>query len=707
MKRTACLAFPLLALAAAAWAAADADPSRVLPAGQTPADARLGPPRTLDDKDFFFHVPETRTAWEARRQAVREQVLVAEGLWPLPEKTPLNPVVHGKIDRDDYTIEKVFFTSMPGHYVSGNLYRPKGKTGKLPAVLFPHGHWEDARFFDAGEKTAAEIVKGGGEKTIEGARYPLQALPAQLARMGCVVFHYDMVGHSDSKAIEHKKGFTDADAELRLQSFMGLQTWNSIRALDFVAGLPDVDATRIGVTGASGGGTQTFILCAVDDRPAAAFPAVMVSTQMQGGCVCENCSLLRQGTGNVEIAGLFAPKPLGMTGAHDWTIDIEKKGLPELKQLYKLYDSEDKVMAKCFPQFDHNYNQVSREVMYNWFNKHLKLDQPEPVVEKPFTPVVPTKDLSVYDKDHPLPKDAADAEKLRQYMTEASDKQIAALLPRDAKGLAEYRRVIGTALRVMVHDELPKTEDVESKQVGDREEHDGVIERRYLIGRKGASEQIPAVGMCRADFDGTVVVWVHPAGKASLYKDGKLVPAAQKLLDSKKGIFAPDVFGTGELATDKPPAVNDKYSGFTFGYNRPLLAQRVHDILTAVAYVRGHEKTKQVDLVGWEKAGPWALLARALCGDGVARTAADGDEFRFEKVRTVTDEMLLPGALKYGGLYALAATAAPAELYVHNHRGTGSGQWLKAAYEAAGAADKLQRVSEKAADDKVVEWLLR
>ena len=98
-----------------------------------------------------------------------------------------------------------------------------------------------------------------------------------------------------------------------------------------------------------------------------------------------------------------------MTGANDWTIDIETKGLPELKALYKLYGAEDKVMAKCFPQFDHNYNQVSREVMYNWFNKHLNLGQPEPVVEKPFVPV-PPKELSVYDEQHPLPKDAVDAD---------------------------------------------------------------------------------------------------------------------------------------------------------------------------------------------------------------------------------------------------------------------------------------------------------
>src|SRR6185295_5335163 len=170
---------------------------------------------------------------------------------------------------------------------------------------------------------------------------------AQLARMGCVVFHYDMVGYADSQQIVHRQGFTDPDAELRLQNFMGLQTYNSIRALDFLTSLPDVDPNRIGVTGASGGGTQTFILCAVDDRPAVAFPAVMVSTGMQGGCVCENASYLRQGIGNVDIAGAFAPKPLAMSGADDWTKEIETKGLPELKALYKLYGAEDKVMAKA------------------------------------------------------------------------------------------------------------------------------------------------------------------------------------------------------------------------------------------------------------------------------------------------------------------------------------------------------------------------
>src|ERR1019366_8690365 len=181
------------------------------------------------------------------------------------------------------------------------------------------------------------------------------------------------VGNSDSMQIKHREGFKAYEAQLRLQTFMNLQPWNSIRAVDFVTSLPEVDPARIGITGASGGGTQSFILAAVDERIAAAFPAVMVSTNMQGGCVCENTAYLRVGTTNIELAALIAPRPLGMTGAQDWTIDIETKGLPELKRIYGMYGAADKVMAKIpiradkDEPFPHNYNQVSREVMYNFF----------------------------------------------------------------------------------------------------------------------------------------------------------------------------------------------------------------------------------------------------------------------------------------------------------------------------------------------------
>src|SRR5262249_42052154 len=139
MKRPTCLVMFVFLVVTPLATAADQDPSRVLPAGKLPDDARLNrPPKTLNDY-FPMTVPASESAWEERRQQLRKQELVALGLWPMPERTPLNPVIHGKIERDDYTIEKVFFASLPGHYVCGNLYRPKGKSGKLAGVLCPHG----------------------------------------------------------------------------------------------------------------------------------------------------------------------------------------------------------------------------------------------------------------------------------------------------------------------------------------------------------------------------------------------------------------------------------------------------------------------------------------------------------------------------------------------------------------------------------------
>ena len=706
MKRAILL---LLLCCPVAALADEVPPVRLLGDDKKPADRRLTVVRSLNDKDFFLRPPGNLAAWTARRRAVREQVLVANGLWPLPAKTPLEPVIHGRIDREGYSVEKVYFASLPGHYVSGNLYRPRSPDGKLPAgkrpaVLCPHGHWRNGRFYDAGEVAAKEEIRTRAEKTIEGARYPLQARCAQLARMGCVVFHYDMVGYADSTSIPHS-AFNDVEAELRLQNLMGLQTWNTIRSLDFICALPEVDVKRVGVTGASGGGTQTFLLCAIDDRPAVAFPAVMVSTQMQGGCVCENCSYLRIGTGNVEFAALFAPKPLAMSGANDWTIDIERKGLPELKAVYKLYGEPERVRARCWPMFGHNYNQHAREMMYNWFDKYLELGQKGPIEEKGFKPIPPAQ-LSVYDQKHPRPRDSATAAQLRDYLTGVSNKQIEALKPGTAPEPTTFRKVLGPALRVMMGSHLPLPRQVEGKLQAESKE--GALKwRGYLIGRRGRGEQVPALWLEPKGFEGTAVVWIDPAGKASLVARGKLASSARALLDRGVAILAVDPFGTGELALEKPPAVNPRFAGFTFGYNRPLLSQRVHDVLTAVAFARKQEGVKRVHLLGRGKAGPWVLLARGLCGTAVERTAADMDRFRFDSVRKTTDEMMLPGALKYGGLPALAALAAPGELLVHNHRGSGSGEWLKGAYKAAGAEAKLMRSGDRMAEDKVIAWLLR
>ncbi len=686
--------------------AADNKLARVFDPPKVPDDARLGKVVDLNNPAEFKPAFSTREEWENRARELREQVLVANGLWPMPEKAPLKPVIHGKIDRDEYTIEKVFFASLPGHYVCGNLYRPKASGGrkpsgsKLPAVLCPHGHWNNGRLYERGEAEAKKEIDSGAEKTMESARYPLQARCAMLARMGCVVFFYDMVGYADSKKIPHRAGFADAQAELRLQSAMGLQTWNSIRALDFLAGLPDVDPGRIAVTGASGGGTQTFILCAVDPRPAVSFPAVMVSTAMQGGCICENCSLLRVGVNNIELAALFAPKPQAMTGADDWTREIETKGLPELKTIYGLYGAEDRVLAKYYP-FPHNYNQVSREMMYNWVNKHLKLGHAEPIVEKPFVPVAP-KELSVFDDAHPRPPDEVDATGVRKYLTDWSDKHLAEL----AKNPEEYRRVVGAALRVLVQDRPPAKGDVALANFKALK-GEGFEVHQSTLSRNGAAEQIPTIGLVPPSWNGTIVVWVHPKGKASLFQEnGKPVTAVQELLDKQYAILCGDLFLTGEFhLPDKettapwPPQPHHKdipYAGYYYGYNRGVLANRVHDLLTVIAFAR---KAKNVHLVAFEEAGAWALLARALSGDAVARAAIDLNGFDFDQVKQTTDAAMLPGALKYGGIYGFVPLCLTGETILFDARKTG--------HPLAGRTPNVSLQLRKVQPEEMVRWVMR
>ncbi len=643
---------------------ASAEAPCVFPVGTKPADARLKPLRNLNEKLHPWAVPATKEAWEAEAGRIREQILVSNGLWPMPEKTPLNPVLFDKLDRGDYTVEKVYFASRPGHYVTGSLYRPKKSEGKVPGILCPHGHWPDGRFYDAGDKGAATQLATGAEDFASGAHSPLQARFVQLARMGCVVFHYDMVGIADSTMIGHRTEFNDVEASLRLQNKMGLQTWNSIRSLDFITSLPDVDPARIGVTGASGGGTQTFMLCAIDPRPAVAFPAVMVSSNMQGGCQCENADYLRIGINNIAIAALMAPRPLGMVGADDWTIDIETSGLPELKQIYGYYGVSDHVAAKTYKQFPHNYNQWSRELMYRWFAIHLKLSPTASVDQLDFWPLT-KEQLTIFDEQHPVPADALKADALRQKMTEESTAVWQALLPKTKADLAKYKESIRPVLSVVLDRGLPATEEIVFEEIATTDV--GTLKvLASRVGRQTEGTQIPVLSIYHPDkFDGRVVIWLNGAGKSALFTaEGQPIPAVEKLAAAGVAVCSADLFLTGEyLGAGEAPSykVDEGFPGYTFGYNRPLLAHRVRDVLTLIKAASLHEEVKTVHLVGTGDAGLPVLLARSVIDSGVSRCLADLNGFAFSSVKAVDDPRLLPGALKYGGIGGLTITAAEGE----------------------------------------------
>lgn len=699
---------------------------RVLPPGEVPRDQRFDPPKDLDGY-FPFVPPSTLDAWEKRAERVRRQILVTLGLWPLPSKAPLNAVIHGRIDRADYSVEKVYFESMPGFYVTGNLYRPKGKTGKLPGVLCPHGHWPAGRFYDNAK--VREEIAVGAERFEEGGRSVLQARCVQLARMGCVVFHYDMLGYADSQqitmAIAHGFAkqrpemngpetwglFTPA-AESHFQSVMGLQTWNSIRSLDFLLDLPEVDPARVGVTGASGGGTQTFILGAIDPRPAVAFPAVMVSTAMQGGCTCENACGLRIDTGNVEFAALFAPKPLGMTGADDWTKEMATKGFPELKQLYGLYQKPDLVHFKALNHFGHNYNSPSRTVMYSWFNKHLKLEAIEPVIEQDYQRLT-LEEMSVWDSRHPRPAAGPEFERgLLQWWAKDARKQ----LEDNLGSWDRFKQTVGGAMEIVIGRSLPAKGEVVYEQTL-KEDQGNYWVMGGRLRRSARAEENPVIFVYPKDWKGQTVIWLHRDGKAGLFQSNsvdlfKLQPAVQRLVDAGTAVAGIDLLYQGEFLTGAPvleltPRGNNprEAAAYTFGYNPTVCARRVQDVLSLVSFIQHHDRpSKSIGLIGLGDAGRWAAAARALAPDVITKSWIDTGGFRFEKVPAVHDPDFLPGGAKYFDLPGMVALGAPGALRLSGETGSGA-DLVKKIYAAAGAADRLTLASS--ADEAAgLEWML-
>ena len=266
------------------------------------------------DLDKLASTYQNIEQWQKRVKTVRQGILRGAQLWPIPEKTPLRPRIHSTRVYDGYIVENIVFESLPGFFVTGNLYRPLKVITPSPIMLCPHGHFEGGRF-----------------------REDMQQRCATFARMGAVAFSYDMVGWEESIQLNHGD-----------QHVLTLQLWNSIRAIDFLVSLQDIDSKRIAVTGASGGGTQAFLLAAVDDRITMSIPVVMVSSDFYGGCNCESGLPIHQSddhaTNNADMAAMAAPNPqLLISCGDDWTKNTPTHEYPYIRNVYQLFGAEDKV----------------------------------------------------------------------------------------------------------------------------------------------------------------------------------------------------------------------------------------------------------------------------------------------------------------------------------------------------------------------------
>lgn len=602
------------------------------------ASAQSTPPLRDLNTHCPFQVPLDRQAWEARAADLRLQLQVSLGLYPSLDLPKVQPEVYGQIQRDGYTIEKLVFDSLPGFKVTGSLYKPANlQPGtQVPGILCPHGHWADARFRVANDSEIREALASGGERFAAGASNHIQARCVQLARMGCVVLQWDMIGYCDSQqiSIERAHGFKDqpadiektADgwllysplAEAHLQSTLGLQALATRRAVDVLLSMDFVDADRLAITGASGGGTQSFIGAALDERIAVAFPAVMVSTGMQGGCTCENCSLLRIGSGNVEMAALIAPRPLGLTAANDWTRTMPDDGFPELRELYGLLGAKKQVQLFPAVHFGHNFNHVSRVAMYGWMNQHLKLGLDEPILEQDFE-LASSQELSVWDAQHPAPAGGLDFERqLLQAWGQRLDSHFDELSsPGNESELADtlrqgWRVCLGmttSPLKVAVSQESGPKAPLRLSSPSDAS---------WSLKRVVES---PATG---------VTLRVGSDSAAQKYHFSGVGQTPQPLVDNPR------------LA-----------AAYTYGYNLPHFAQQARRLASSLAYLLGEQaKQSTASEISLTASGADAALAAAavLCwqdafpGDQRIRLELKPDNFQFASAESIRSPSFLPGS---------------------------------------------------------------
>jgi dienelactone hydrolase len=569
----------------------------------------LNTPRT-------FPEIESKTEWRERAQEIREHVLMSCGLWPMPPKTPLNAKVFDRVERDGYSIEKVYFETYPGFYLAGNLYRPLGKgKGPHPGVLNPHGHWSNGRLADAELGSIA-------------------ARCINFARQGMVAFSYDMAGYNDTRQVDHRFASNPTNLLWNI-SLMGLQTWNTVRALDFLESLPDVDRKRLACTGESGGGTQTFMLAAIDDRLAATGPIVMVSHSMQGGCLCENAPGLRVDYSNMEIAAAAAPLPQVIVAATgDWTKKMLEVEGPAIASVYELFGKTNRFHYSIF-DYPHNYNRTSREAVYASFNEWL-LRRKGAVPELPYKKE-PDTDLLVFRDG--LPPGALNEAALIGQLVNLYRKQIDDLKP----GSSRWRQQMTPAWEHALNLQHVRFAAEDSREM---------------------QGQIEKVVITREPEAARVRLEINP-GKG---------PVVLLLGDQPQIKRALEEQGITVVTTDaaSAPFPEDQVKNFYSTYNRTWTQKGAADIKAASDYLSRRFRRSKIVLVADARSAGAALLSAPLV-NGVIADVSD--------LSDATDEALLrpnsfsPGLRRIGSFQGVLALERTPVL-LHGAKDTLATDWL-------------------------------
>ena len=578
--------------------------------------AELHPPKVNAMLDSYYerlsapHHLQAKSLdeWQQRREVVRRQTLRDIGLDPLPQRLPLDVHYGGTLDREDYVLRRLYFQTWPGVYASGWLYLPK-TPGRHPAILNPHGHWEN------------------------GAMHPvMQSCCLGLVKKGYVALTVDSV-------------HLPADSFLVGASSIGAMTFNNIRALDLLDSLPEVDGTRLGCTGASGGGQQTMYLMAADDRIKAAVPAVLVSwfrrIMNPAGfphCICNITPGILRDTDGPEMCATFASRPaLFLSVTRDWTKAFPKEEFPEIRSIYNLYSQETAVDSAQW-ESDHDYSKSMRERMYAFFNHYLAgNDDPAAALEPPLSP----ESLLTLKALNQPPPVSPDASILGWYKSRFSAKL--ASLP-DAGACGAYREALKPQLAALLGD-VPVHGRIASAS---RSLSKNGLQGRQIMVSSESGVEFPALLLgANPSAKTALVILIHPkGGNAILQEYGEFVRSLQT---SAVTVLLPDIRLTGALQRTW------RLDGILWG--RPETGMAVTDLRACVDALRpeGGSHARPVVLVGLGDAGFTATIAAvleprisAIVADRLGQTYAEGRQ-----------SPLIANLLRVGDLPELVAALAP------------------------------------------------
>lgn len=501
-------------------------------------------------------------------------------------------------------MEPVLFESFPGFYSTASLYRPEGE-GPFPALIHAHGHKPKGRFQ-------------------EDELFGVQSGSVQLARMGILVLAPDMLGYNDSLQFPHGK--LDRAHQLWGMNTMGLQTLTSLRALDYLETLPEVDRDRIGILGWSGGGDQTVVAAAIDERIKLAIPMVTTSVSTQATCPCGNQPGLRHATNQVEMTSLMAPKPMllvSCTGDFTWeTPEIE---FPAIRSVYALYGAADKT-ENAHIEFDwHSFELGARTAAYKFVKRTWGLQAS--TAERTFKPVDLSK-IPIFPGGK-LPPQAADQTQLLVNWKKLVEKELSYDAERD-----DFESVYRKGLRLTLGVELPDPRDVRSYQ-----SPEGPI---YLH-RPGGKDRV------RLDLKavrGPVTLLVSPE------------PIAPQNVQSLEGTVAVvKVFSAPRSQAKKDPLFDS--------FHLSDVALKVQDILTAAAFLRREFPQAKLRLVGTGEAGLWCLLAAAV-DEEIDFIVADAAEFACDDDEAYLEKLDLPGLRRLGDFPTVLKLISSEKVLIHN-----------------------------------------